>query len=76
MVANMFLKLFTYALDFTYCDDRRYSYFTRNICNQCVDSLKIIFGVSLEACSAIVDVECTTFHLFVTQISRNLFVIS
>ena len=41
MVANKFLKLFTYALVFTCsCNDRRYSCFTRNICNRCIDSLK------------------------------------
>ena len=35
-------------------NDRRYSYFTRNICNRCTDSFKIFFGVKLETCPAIV----------------------
>ena len=37
-----------------YCNDRRYSYFTRNIWNGCVGSFKIHFGASSEVCSAIV----------------------
>ena len=36
------------------CNDGKYSYFTRIIWNRCVDSLKIIFGASSEASSAIV----------------------
>ena len=36
------------------CNDHRYSYFTRNFCNQCINSLKILFGAMSEACSAIV----------------------
>ena len=28
------------------CDDRRYSYFTRNIFNRCVDNHEILFGAS------------------------------
>ena len=36
------------------CNDRRYSYFARNICNRCFDSLKILFGATSEVCSAIV----------------------
>ena len=35
-------------------NDRRYSYFTINICNRLVDSLRILFGASSEARSAIV----------------------
>ena len=33
MVANTFSKLFMFALVFHGCNDRRYSDFTRNICN-------------------------------------------
>ena len=54
MVANTFFKLYTYVLVFNSCNDRRYSYFTRNTCNRCVERLKILFGASLEAGSAIV----------------------
>ena len=36
------------------CNDRRYSYFTRNIYNRCVDSLKILFKASSEVYFAIV----------------------
>ena len=36
------------------CNDHKYSYFTRNICNRCIYSLKILFGATSEACSAIV----------------------
>ena len=36
------------------CSDCRYSYLTRNICNRCVDSFKILFVATSEACSAIV----------------------
>ena len=36
------------------CNDGGCSYFTRKICNQCIDSLKILFGATSEACSAIV----------------------
>ena len=35
-------------------NDRRYSYFTKKICNQYIDSFKIIFGVRSETCPAIV----------------------
>ena len=36
------------------CYDRRYSYFARQICSRCVNSFKILFGTSSEACSVIV----------------------
>ena len=36
------------------CNDHKYSYFTRNICNRCIDSSKVLFGATSEACSAIV----------------------
>ena len=36
------------------CIDHRYSYFTRNFRNRCINSLKILFGATSEACSAIV----------------------
>ena len=38
------------------CNDQRYAYFTRNICNGCADSLKILFRALSEACSAIVTI--------------------
>ena len=54
MIANMFFKVSRMPWYPRSCNDRRYSYFTRNICNRCVDwgvdNLKILFG----ACSAIV----------------------
>ena len=37
--------------NYKYC---RYSYFTGNICNRCIDSLKILFEEMTEARSAIV----------------------
>ena len=40
MVANTFLKLSRYTLNSHGCNDGVYSYFTRNICNRCIDSLK------------------------------------
>ena len=36
------------------CNDRRYSYFTRNICNRYVDSFKTLFRTRSQACCAIV----------------------
>ena len=37
------------------CNDRRCSYFTTNTCNRFIDSLKIFFGATSGACSAIGD---------------------
>ena len=36
------------------CNESGYSYFTINICNRCIDILKILFGAMSEACFAIV----------------------
>ena len=36
------------------CNDRRYSYFIRNICNRYADSFKILLWTWSQACSAIV----------------------
>ena len=42
--ANMFLlSLLRMPLSSHSCNDRRYSYFTRNICNRYVDSFKTLF---------------------------------
>ena len=54
MVANTFFKLFTYFWSLDSCNDRRYSYFTRNFCNRCIGSLETLFGTTLEARPAIV----------------------
>ena len=54
MVANMFLSFSRMPWFSHSCNDHRYSYFTSNICNRCINSLKILFGATLEACSAIV----------------------
>ena len=51
--------------------DHRYSYFTRNICNQCVDSSKILFGASYEGRSAIVSME---FFLSSQKIAANILI--
>ena len=48
-----FSKLFPYTLVSHSCNDRRYSYVTRNISNRCIDNLKILTGATSEACSAI-----------------------
>ena len=39
------------------CNDHKYSHFTRSICNQCIDSLKIFFGATSKAYSPIVTIE-------------------
>ena len=54
MVANTFFILSRMPWSSRSCNDCRYSYFRRNICNRCVDSLKILFVASSGACSAIV----------------------
>ena len=54
VVADTLFKLFSMLWSPHSCNDRRYSYFTRNICNRCIYSLKILCEASSEACSAIV----------------------
>ena len=55
MVANTFSFCFSCMPWSSHsCNDSKYSYITRNICNQCVDSFKTLFGASLEASSTIV----------------------
>ena len=54
MVANTFLSFSRMPWSSHGCNDGRYSYFTRNICYRCVDSLKILFRASSEGSFAIV----------------------
>ena len=55
MVANTFFLSFScMPWSSQSCNDRKYSYFTRNTCNRCINSLKILFGATSEACSATV----------------------
>ena len=53
IVANSFLKFSCITWSLHSSNDRRYSYFTRNIYNRCIDSFKILFGVTWETCPAI-----------------------
>ena len=43
------------------CNDRRYSYFTRNICKPYINSFETLFRTSSQACSAIVTTMETCF---------------
>ena len=54
MAANTFLRFSHMPWSSHSCNDHRYSYFTRNFCNRCINILKILFGATSEACSAIV----------------------
>ena len=42
------------ALSLHRCNDHKYYFSTRNICNQYAESFKISFGASLQTCSAMV----------------------
>ena len=58
MFADTFLLSFPRMLWSSHsCNNRKYSYFTRNICNRYADSFKTLFRTLLQACFVIV----TTF---------------
>ena len=50
---HVFLKFSYTTWSLHSSNDRRYSYFTRNIYNRCIGSFKILFGVTWERCPAI-----------------------
>ena len=54
MFASTFLSFPSLSWSSHSCNDRRHSYFTRNICSRYVDSFETLFGGSSEACSVIV----------------------
>ena len=54
MAANTFLSFPRMPWSSHSCNDRRYSYFTPNICNQYDDSFKTLFRTRWQACCAIV----------------------
>ena len=54
IVPNTFLSFSRMLWCSQGCNDRKYSYITRNICNRCVGSPKVLFGASSVAPSTIV----------------------
>ena len=64
MTAYTFFKISRMPCPSHSRNDRKYSYFTRNICNRCVDSLKIFFGASSEAYSVNDYMETRLLYVF------------
>ena len=72
MFANRFFKLSMYALVFRWLNDRRYSYFRRNICNRYVDSFKTFFRTRSQAHVACYVIVTTIWRPGLTKIKLHI----